>query len=222
MYVIITGASRGIGLELTRLAAIKGHHILAISRKANESIELNVLKRSYPHLSLLDIDLQHPNASLDILKAVDHWPVVDVLMNNAGVYLGDDSLEDFEKSFLTNTIQPFFITRALSQKLKKSKRPVSLQVTSQMGSIEDNTSGGSSSYRASKAALNMLYKGFSITEKSIISLLVHPGWVQTRMGGNAAPVTPEDSAAGIWKIAHEATLAQSGTYLTYLGKSLPW
>lgn len=117
---------------------------------------------------------------------------------------------------------PLLITKSLLPKLKESKRPVALEITSQMGSIADNTSGGSYSYRASKAAMNMLFKSLSVDEKWLTTLLVHPGWVQTRMGGEKAPTTPRESAKGIWNLIDKAHPSQSGSFLTFRGESLPW
>ncbi len=222
MHIVITGTTRGIGFNLTELALSKGHHVLAVARKAEDSKELMDLKEKYKNLETLSLDLTASDAHLVIQSKVSDWPVVDVVINNAGILLDDDTREDFEKSFLVNSIVPFFITKALVPKLKSSKRPISLQISSQMGSIENNTSGGSASYRASKAALNMLFKGLSVEEKEIISLLVHPGWVQTQMGGAGATLTATQSTRGIWKILEEASLHQSGHFLNYDGTALPW
>lgn len=222
MNVVITGTSRGIGLELTRLALAMGHIVLAVARMPQESEELMKLKSVSKNLSILQLDLDEEGAEQKISLAVKEWFCVDVLINNAGVYLQDNSLAEFKRSFLTNSIMPLFITWALTPKLKESKRPVSLQITSQMGSIEDNTSGGYYSYRASKAALNMFFKCLSIDEPWLISVLVHPGWVKTRMGGHEAPVMPSESAAAIWKIIDEVTPDQSGTFLNFRGQPLRW
>lgn len=222
MYVVITGTSRGIGLELTKVALSKGHHVLAIARQPQASHDLIELQKNNKFLEIFALDLLDKDAHDQIAKRVSHWPQVDVLINNAGIYEKDVNISDFEKSFLTNSIKPFFITRALIPQFKNSKRPLSVQITSMMGSIEDNTSGGSYSYRASKSALNMIYKSLSVDEKWLISLLVHPGWVQTSMGGSAAPVTVGDSALGIWKLIDEASLSHSGSFVTYKGEALPW
>ncbi|HXH74241.1 MAG TPA: SDR family oxidoreductase [Bacteriovoracaceae bacterium] len=222
MNVVITGTSRGIGLELTRHALIKGHKVLAIARKPQDSHELMQLKNESKNLILLQLDLDVENAEQKIAQAVKDWSCVDVLINNAGIYSDDKSRKDFELSFLTNSIMPLFVTRALLPMLKKSSRPVSLQITSQMGSIQDNTSGGSYSYRASKSALNMFFKCLSIDETWLISLLVHPGWVKTRMGGNGAPLSAVDSSAGIWKLIENADAGQNGSFLNYRGEKIPW
>lgn len=222
MYVVITGTSRGIGLELTRLALSKGHQVLAIARRPDESEDLKKLQLENEKLKLLAVDLDAHDSENRIFESVKDWPMIDVIINNAGIYQDDKSRSEFEKSFLTNSIMPLFITRALIPKLRSSSRPISLQITSQMGSIKDNHSGGSYSYRASKAALNMLFKSLSVDEKWLTSILVHPGWVQTRMGGNGAPVMPHDSALGIWSIIEKADATFSGKFLNYRGEELPW
>lgn len=222
MYVIITGASRGIGLELTRQALMRDHHVLAIARKPLDSVDLMELKENYSKLEILSLDLSVNDAGAQILNAVKSWPCLDVIINNAGIYLEDDSQENFEKSFLINSIKPLFITKSLLPKLKDSRRPLNLAISSMMGSITDNHSGGSYSYRSSKCALNMIYRCLSIDESWLISLVVHPGWVKTRMGGDSAPLEPKESAEGIWKIVETASLAQSGSFLQYQGMTLPW
>lgn len=220
MNIIITGTSRGIGLELTRKAINEGHRVLAIARNPEGSPELMALKN--PQLTLLKLDLTTSDSHERVLEAIKDWPHVDVLINNAGIYLDDKERKNFEASFLTNSIVPYFLTRALLPKLREAKRPLSFQITSQMGSISDNSSGGSSCYRASKAALNMLFKGLSIDEPWLTSLQVHPGWVQTDMGGEHAPITVQESVTGLWKLVKGADLKQSGTFLSYLGEDLPW
>lgn len=222
MYVVITGASRGIGLELTRLALSKGHHVLAVARHPDESADLKSLMSDNNQLEALKLDLLEEGAPEKLAKAISTWPCVDVVINNAGIYDNDLTSEAFEKTFLTNTIKPFFVTHALMPFLKKSKRPVSAQVTSQMGSLVDNTSGGAYSYRASKAALNMLFKNMAIDENWLITLQLHPGWVQTRMGGENAPVTPRESAEGIWNMIENADSSQSGKFFTFRGETIPW
>ena len=223
MYIVITGTSRGIGLELTKLALNDGHQVLAVARKPDESNELQNLKKRYSDkLEILQADLEDENVHTKITDAVSKWPMVDTVLNNAGIYKEDKTIEDFQKSFLINSIKPFFITRALKDKLSKSKRPVSLQITSLMGSIADNSGGGAYSYRASKTALNSIFKSYSIDESWLISLLVHPGWVQTDMGGSNAPTSVTESTQGIWKVMNEATSKQNGTYCDFRGKILPW
>lgn len=220
MYVVITGASRGIGLELTRQGLENGHKILAVVRKPSD--ELKALKNKYSELLICETDLSHQDAPQKVLQSCEAFPCIDVLINNAGIYQDEDTREDFMKSFLINSVTPFLLTTELKNKLKLSGKPISAQITSMMGSIEDNTSGGAYSYRASKAALNMIFKGLALDQKWLTILQFHPGWVKTRMGGEAAPVSPEASARGLWKLILEATPSWSGTFMDYQGKRISW
>lgn len=221
MYVMITGASRGIGLALAREALDKGYHVLALARAPQDSPELTKLAES-KKLTILQGDLSQSDIENKISHAVKSWPSLDLIINNAGIYEEDESVENFQKSFLINTIKPLLVTKALKSQLKQSKLPKAVFITSQMGSIADNQSGGSYSYRASKAALNMVVKSLAIDEKWLASLLIHPGWVQTRMGGEQAPTKPEESAKGIWKIIENSDLSDSGSFQDFRGKILPW
>jgi NAD(P)-dependent dehydrogenase (short-subunit alcohol dehydrogenase family) len=149
------------------------------------------------------------------------WSSIDLLINNAGIYR-EDNWEDFEATFVTNSIAPYFLTRELFPLLRKSQYPKAAFITSQMGSIADNHSGGSVSYRASKAALNMMVKSLSLDEPWLTSLLFHPGWVKTRMGGEKAPTAREESSNKLLKLIHESEKKHSGSFRNFKGENLPW
>jgi NAD(P)-dependent dehydrogenase (short-subunit alcohol dehydrogenase family) len=221
MNIVITGASRGIGLELARQALQKGHTVFAVARQPQASAELQTLKeKSGTALQLFEADLENDAAPSQIAAAVA-WTQVDLLINNAGVYAKGETTEDFLNSFRINSVAPYQVTRALLPKLKKAQTPKVVQITSLMGSIEDNQSGGSAAYRASKSALNMLNKTLSIDEPEVTMIVVHPGWVQTRMGGKSA-TTVEESASGIWKVIDRITLKDTGAFFDFEGDRLPW
>lgn len=223
MNIVITGTSRGIGLELASQALKKEHRVLAVARAPEASPELQALKRDFSgRLETLAMDVTAADAPSRIAKAVEAWPCVDVLINNAGVYKTGASAEDLAQSFSTNTIAPFLLTRALFATLKKSKKPKAIQITSLMGSIEDNESGGAYAYRASKAALNMLSRTIAQDEKWLIATVIHPGWVRTRMGGSEAPTPVADSATGIWRVIDGLDHNGSGKFFDYEGDPLPW
>lgn len=219
--IVITGTSQGIGLEFTRQSLAAGHRVLAIVRHSNHMHELKTLTAN-PKLQICETDLTQSEAIPLIQEALKQWEKVDILINNAGVYLEDKSVENFLQSFHVNSIIPYFLTKSLFPFLKKSASPRAIFISSQMGSIQDNSSGGSHAYRASKAALNMIVKGLSQEESWLTSTTFHPGWVQTNMGGENAPVQPEDSVRGLLKIIHELGPKDSGRFLTFQGKSLPW
>jgi len=222
MKVIITGASRGIGLELARIALRQGHELLAVTR-SSPTTELQALLDAHrPQLRLLEADLRAPAAAESIGAATKDWLSLDLLFNNAGILRDGVTREDFTDSFLVNAVAPFEVTRSLLPRLKLSTNPRVISLTSKMGSLADNTSGGHYAYRASKTALNMINRSLALDHGWLSSIVVHPGWVRTRMGGNEAPVDPAESASGIWRLAQGLTRDQSGRFYDYLGRELSW
>jgi NAD(P)-dependent dehydrogenase (short-subunit alcohol dehydrogenase family) len=223
MYVVVTGASRGIGLELTEQALDRGDHVLAVARKPKDSDGLMALQKKHPKtMSLIGVDLAQAEAAEKVAAAVNNWPQVDVLINNAGIYRKGEKIEDFLTSFHVNAIVPFLVTRALLPRLRKGAAPRVVQITSLMGSVADNSSGGSHAYRSSKSALNMLNKGLAVENEWLTAVVMHPGWVKTDMGGSGAPVEIADSATGIWRVTRELKSTDSGKFFDFRGKNLPW
>jgi NAD(P)-dependent dehydrogenase (short-subunit alcohol dehydrogenase family) len=223
MNVVVTGASRGIGLELVREALTKGDQVLAVARQPKESTGLSALKKQFGNkLSVCAVDVGSPEAADKIAASVSDWPTVDVLFNNAGIFRKDTRLDDFNESFRVNSVAPFLITKALLPKLRKSQAPRVVQITSLMGSIDDNSSGGSYAYRASKSALNMLNKCLAVENEWLTTVVMHPGWVKTDMGGGGAPVEIPESAGGLWKVARGLKDSDSGGFFDFRGKKLPW
>jgi NAD(P)-dependent dehydrogenase (short-subunit alcohol dehydrogenase family) len=223
MQVVITGASRGIGLELVREALNKGDQVLAVARKPGEAKDLTALKKQFDDkLEVCAADVSDPEAGDKIAGAISAWPGVDVLINNAGIFKKDSKLPDFLESFQVNTVAPFNVTRALLPKLRKAQSPRVVQITSLMGSIDDNSSGGSYAYRASKAALNMLNKCLAVENEWLTCVVMHPGWVKTDMGGAGAPIEIPESVGGIWKVARGLKSGDSGHFFDFRGKPLPW
>lgn len=223
MKIIITGTSRGIGLELTRQALEAGHQVLAVARDPQKATELQALAKKTPDaLKILAADVNDPAGRARIVDTAGSWGSVDLLINNAGIYKKGVTEADFTESFRTNTISPYLLTLELLPLLKKGHTPKVISISSQMGSIADNGSGGSAAYRASKAALNAIHKSLALDETWLTSFVVHPGWVQTDMGGAGATVTIPDSASGIWKLIKEAKPTTSGRFLNYTGAELKW
>ncbi len=220
-HIVITGVSRGIGQMLLEQSLERGDKVFGIARQPDESKELKALQAKFKEqFVLVKGDMNDPELGKEILKEYP-WNYVDVLINNAGVYL-EDSWEDFQKTFITNSIAPYFLTLELRTLLKKSSEPKAAFITSQMGSIADNSSGGAVSYRASKAALNMMIKSLSVDERWLTSLLFHPGWVKTRMGGENAPTEKNESAAGLIKLIHSSGTKHTGSFRNFKGDILPW
>ena len=224
LNVIITGASKGIGLELCRLALTEGHHVLAVARTASQSTGLKKLTSDFSsNLISLDLDITATSSRQKILSEIKNWQSVDLLINNAGVLDESQSEEALLNSFRLNAIAPFLLTESLVPKLKQGSKPVVAQITSRMGSIAEVTSAGHCGYRASKAALNMFNKSLALENKWLTALVIHPGWVKTDMGGPEAPVTAFDSARGIWNVIDVAReKSQSGQFFDYRGRPIPW
>ncbi len=223
MITVITGASRGIGLELTHQRLQKGDAVFAFARAPEAAPELQALKMKFSGaLTLAPLDLNHDHFTDEIVRRLKQVPAVDLLINNAGVYHEGETLPDFLNSFQVNSVAPFLITRALLPQLKKSAKPIAAHITSLMGSISDNQSGGSYAYRASKSALNMISKTIAQDEPWLISVVIHPGWVQTRMGGAEAPTTVSESAAGILNVISGLSSLNSGQFFDFEGDHLPW
>jgi NAD(P)-dependent dehydrogenase (short-subunit alcohol dehydrogenase family) len=228
MNFLITGAGRGIGLELTQFALEAGHTVYALVRDPNNARTLYQLKKT--NTELLHI-LQADVTVLSQIQAVQNQfsdISIDVLINNAGVLLDDEipfaqvTPEQMQETFSVNSFAPVFVTQTFLPNLKKSKSAKLINITSLMGSIEDNSSGGYYAYRMSKTALNMFTKSFAIDHPNITALTLHPGWVRTDMGGARAPLLPRESARGLFRIILEATNGQSGLFLDYTGKRLSW
>ena len=228
---VVTGANRGIGLELVAQLVAQGHHVLATARQPERAEALSALTSAHPgQLEILALDVSDPASITAFGQAVGDRPV-DVLINNAGVLLrgggpGELDYEKIELTFRINTLGPLRVTEALLPALRAAAQPVIANITSQMGSIADNTSGGAYSYRISKAALNMAIRSLSLDlgRQGMVALVLHPGWVQTDMGGPNAKITVEESCSGLADVVEKAGGPNSGggfRFVNYEGKDLP-
>ncbi len=221
-HILITGVSRGIGLELLTQSLQKGERVCGVARAPEESPELSTLQKKFSdQMILIKGDVNDPELGKKLITTLSSWNSLDIVIHNAGVFNGD-SREEFQKTFLTNSTSPYFLTLDLLPLMKKSAHARAVFISSQMGSVGDNSSGGYVSYRASKAALNMVVKSLSVDEAWLTSLIFHPGWVKTRMGGEGAQVSIEDSAKGLLNLIYESGKKESGTFRTFQGKTLPW
>lgn len=228
MTFFITGCSRGIGLELTRQVLTLGHKVIAAVRDTKKSMELSSLAKDYPNtLSIISLDAASDESVTQAAKNCREQ--VDVLINNAGVYLdsnasrlSDLSTKTVMDSLQTNTLGPLRVTKAFLPNLERSSAPKIINITSLMGSIKDNASGGSYAYRMSKTALNMFSKCLAIEFPNLTVISVHPGWVQTDMGGKGATTSTAESAKGILDLALNATKEDSAKFYDFKKRELPW
>lgn len=215
---VVTGANKGIGLELCRQLAARGDRVIAACRSKSPELEKLGVR------IIEDVEVTDPAAAASLAEAIGSQSV-DLLINNAGI-LSRDSLDDLDldgmrRQFEVNALGPLVVTRALLPRLQQGSKVA--VITSRMGSIADNGSGGYYGYRMSKAAVNMA--GVSLArdlhERGIAVLLLHPGMVATTMTGGQG-IAPAESAANLLARIDESTLEHSGIFRHANGEPLPW
>jgi NAD(P)-dependent dehydrogenase (short-subunit alcohol dehydrogenase family) len=218
-HVCIVGANRGIGLELVRQYQDRGDDVTAVCRSVSNDLEA------------LGVDVI---TRIDITEDTDMWRLadgingrrIDVLIANAGI-LTDESLDDLDfermqRQFEVNCLGPLRVVSALRGNLGQGSK-IAI-ITSRMGSIADNTSGGRYGYRMSKAAVNMAGRSLAHDLKGdgIAVTILHPGFVRTDMTGHTGLIDPPESAAGLIARIDELTLENSGEFRHANGEPLPW
>jgi len=216
---MITGANRGIGRSLVDAYLAESWSVIAACRDP-----ATAPAGTRP----LGLEIGDEASIDEAVAALDGEPL-DVLWNNAGVYvdkgkgLDENSFADWERSFRINTVAPVRIASLLRSNVADSEHKTMAFTTSNMGSITNN-SGGSYLYRSSKSALNMAVNCLTkeLAPSDVKTVLLHPGWVITEMGGGEADITTETSAAGMKDVVDALTAAQSGAFFNYDGKPLPW
>ena len=229
--VLITGANRGIGLEFCRQYAAQGWRVLACSRYPEKSDELNKLASLNPELiKVYALDVAD-HVEIDRLAQVLADESIDMLINNAGIYpdsdksgFGHTDYAEWIEAFRINTMAPLKMAETFAAQIARGRKKIIVTITSKMGSITDNSGGGSYLYRSSKAAVNMVVKSLAIDLKpfGIIAVVFHPGWVKTDMGGPNAMISPEQSVSGIRKVIGGLVPADSGKFFGYDGQTIPW
>ena len=229
--IVVTGANRGLGLELTRQHTARGDEVWAGCRRPDGASELRALT---PHV--LPVDLASEDSIAAFAQALGPGPI-DVLYNNAGIdarALGVDDdardvlqlrSDDFLEVMRVNAVGPMLLTRAVLDRLSASERPRVVNVSSQAGSMEvAHTLGRDVSYTASKAALNMISvrQSVHLRDAGITVVCIHPGFLKTDMGGSRADMPVEHGAAGIVAMVDRLTLDDSGTFRRWDGSVHPW
>ena len=228
---LITGANRGIGLEFTKQYAAANWRLYACCRNPQKADALRELALQYPGMvSLHTLDI-NDFERVGLLASELSENSIDLLINNAGIYPQSDSkgfgatdYAAWAETFRINTMAPMRMVEAFAHHVANSDQKKIVNITSKMGSIDDNTSGGYYLYRTSKTALNMATKSLSIdlAPRGITAIVLHPGWVQTDMGGPNALITVQESVSGMRKVIDGLTLAKSGKFYAYDGKEIPW
>lgn len=222
--ILITGANRGIGLELARQYASDGDRVLACCRNPQEASDLKALK----DIEVFQLDVAD-GASVKTLKADLGDTPVDILINNAGINLEPQSFEEmdfdkWEETFRVNSIGPFRVVQALIDNVKAGKDKKIVTISSKMGSVGNVYYGGAIAYSSSKSAVNMVTKILAnrFRDVGVIAVPLHPEWVRTDMGGPGARISAEESAAGLRKVIAGLTMETSGRFFQYDGEELPW
>ena len=220
---LVTGANRGIGLELARQLSGRGDSVIATARDPESARELSALP---VRVERLDVSEQKSVSDLALRL---RGSALDLLIHNAGIGSAGPGLEglekeDLERYFAVNSIGPVILTHELLPNLRAGRGKKIVGISSGLGSLEGNTSGGWYGYRAAKAALNMFIRTMAaeLRPEGFICVLMDPGWVRTDMGGAGAPTTPQESAGRMLKTMDRLSPSDTGRFLTSRGRDEPW
>lgn len=227
--VIITGANRGIGFELTKQFSAAGYHVMATARKPLQAVKLiELADDDANNISIFKLDVTSKLSVDNFSKTIADIPV-EILINNAGILdtyessIDNINLVDFAEVLTTNTINPIRVLRAAMPSLRLGKTKKVANISSFMGSFEGK-SNGAHAYRTSKAALNraMQIFGRELAEEGFIIMNLHPGWVRTDMGGPNADIDVQTSAAGLLNIIKTTTIDDVNQMIGYDGTTLSY
>ena len=229
MSILITGTNRGIGLEFVKHYIKNNEKVIATCRNRNSAKDLLELENTTNNLSLVELDVSNPNSINNFTSKIAGLPI-DTFISNAGVSgpknieFGNFDAKEWLDVFNINTISPLIITQKILKNLRLGKDKKLVFISSKVGSIEDNTSGGMYIYRTSKTALNQVIKSLSIDfkEDNFIVVALHPGWVQTDMGGPNALIDTKTSVRGMTEAIDNLTSKNSGKFYNYDGSPIPW
>ena len=228
--VVVTGCNRGIGLEFVRQLLPRGDRIFAGARIPENAPELMELAQKHPEqITVVPLDVTQPAQRANLAATVGEQGV-DLLILNAGVYgphqdrLGATDEEAWLETFRVNTIAPRQLVEVFLPQLRRAESAQIALITSKMGSMGDNGSGGAYIYRSSKAALNAVGVSMArdLKREGISTLILHPGWVKTDMGGPNAEITVTESVQSMLRTLDRATDADNGRYIDIDGTTIPW
>ena len=225
-HILITGANRGIGLQLTKHYLQAGCQVIATYRNAHDCKQLEDLQ--CPQLALIQADVGN-DQDLNNLAQFLHGRGLDLIINNAGVFgprnqeLGTIDRETWRQVLEINTISPLMLAQALADNLAQSKGTLAI-ISSKVGSIDDNSGGAGYMYRSSKTAVNQVVKSLSIdlAPYKIPVVALHPGWVRTDMGGPNGLIDVQESVSGLSHVIDRISMKQTGQFFNYDGSRIPW
>lgn len=221
--VLITGANRGIGLEYARQFVDEGYRVIGTARspaKAGELANLGVRIEA--------LDVADPTSVASLAQRLQ-GESIDILVNNAGMFDRSDVTVDkvdfamLEQTFAVNAFGPLRVIQALLPNLRQGERKLIVNMSSQLGSIE-RSNGNWYAYRASKTALNQFNKILAVElgKEGFTSVVLHPGWVRTDIGGDNATLSTEDSVEGLMEVIDDLTQRDNGRFLDFEGNEIPW
>ena len=227
--ILITGANRGLGLGFVKNFLGKNVNVVSTTRDIKSSRELLTLKERFPDkLEIFELDLLKESAGYTLANFLGDRPI-DILINNAGIgstnqHFQAVSPKPWLEVLKVNLIAPLMVTQSIIDNVKKGSDKKIYFLSSQLGSIADNTGGGMYIYRSSKAGLNQIVKSLSVDLKpqEITVVSLHPGWVKTDMGGPNAPVSIDESVGGMIRVIETTDIKHTGKFLNYDGRELPW
>ena len=221
--VLITGANRGLGLEFARQFAAAGYDVIGTARRPEGAKDLRALGVRVEQLDVTDAE-----SVAKLAAAIGDRPV-DILINNAGIgdrvlRLADVDIDMVDRIYQVNCIGPMRVTKVLLPSLRSGDRKLVINITSGLGSLQNNTRGGYYGYRESKAALNMFTRSLSaeLGKEGFICIVMAPGWVRTGMGGPHARLSPQESIGGMISVIEKLGPGDGGRFFNYDGRGLDW
>jgi NAD(P)-dependent dehydrogenase (short-subunit alcohol dehydrogenase family) len=238
-HVVVTGANRGLGLELTRQLLAAGDEVVATARQPKTADDLNKLaSTSDGRVTVVRLDVRDPaEIGAAALQIGERFDAVDLLVNNAGIWTAPDEPERSSSGALAdlraepvlevlriNAVAPILVTQAFAPSLAAAPHAVVVNLSSGLGSIQGANGRGNIAYGMSKAALNMATRHLAaeLRGHGVVVISMSPGWVATDMGGPSASLEPAESVHGMLNVLDALTPAQSGSFLDHTGATLPW
>lgn len=229
LQALVSGANRGLGLEMTRQLLVRGDRVVAACRHPGRALDLTRLAGEHPgRLHLIPLDLMDTRSIDELVRETNALDLrFDLVVNNAGMLVEGERFGEIEgkslrDSFAVNAEGAFLLTQALASRLAESAKVVNLSST--LGSIARTDSLYSPSYAMSKAALNMATRllAIALRDQGVIVVAVSPGWVRTDMGGAGAPLKPEASVASMLRVIDHLKPSDSGRFLAQTGETIAW
>lgn len=240
LTILVTGASRGLGLEFVSQYAAEGGAVIACCREPQKAEALKTLAKTNPSVTIEMLDVTD-DKDIAVLSSKLKGKVIDILINCAGVFSGANprataqdadpaqsfgsiDSEGWMRTFRTNAVAPVMVAQAFRKNLSLAENGKLIMISSRMGSIQHIKREGDIAYRSSKAALNAAAKSlsFSLKDEKTLIACFHPGWVRTDMGGPTADLSPEQSVSGMRHTIALLTREKSGRFFTYDGQEIPW